>query len=247
MMIVEILYRGIPQQCVLYDIWDIPEEQIVLPHTVLTEDVGKYALYTDGSRMLAKIVHKRGIYFNTLCGLFHKYDYVHICRPKPRMSAYSGLLFHHEHVKLRRPNLKERQTAEAFLAKKLPSNKRLSKRCILLVLQLLQEHMNKKQINEEWIIDKLKKEAENPRNRGADRLIAITMLGRIGGIEMGVATTNKSKSPALFAQFNNYTIQDKRRKNAQDTIDLPTRKDLESAIEVLPEIEDAEIIECEPL
>ena len=107
--------------------------------------------------------------------------------------------------------------------------------------------MNKKQINEEWIIDKLKKEAENPRNRGADRLTAITMLGRIGGIEMGVATTNKSKSPALFAQFNNYTIQDKRRKNAQDTIDLPTRKDLESAIEVLPEIEDAEIIECTPL
>jgi hypothetical protein len=73
------------------------------------------------------------------------------------------------------------------------------------------------------------------------------MLGRIGGIEMGVATTNKSKAPALFAQFNNYTIQDQRRKKAQDTIDLPTRKDLESAIEVLPEIEDAEIIECEPL
>ena len=161
------------------------------------------------------------------------------------MSAYSGLLLT-TNTSLRRPNLKERQTAVAFLAKKLPSNKRSSK-SILLVLQRLQEHMNKKQINEEWIIDKLKKEAENSRNRGADRLTAITMLGRIGGIEMGVATTNKRKAPALFAQFNNYTIQDQRRKKAQDTIDLPTRKDLESAIEVLPEIEDAEIIECEPL
>jgi hypothetical protein len=73
------------------------------------------------------------------------------------------------------------------------------------------------------------------------------MLGRVGGVEIGVATTNKSKSPALFAQFNNYTIQDQRRKNAQEIIDLPTRKELESAIEVLPEIEDAEVIECSPL
>ncbi len=57
----------------------------------------------------------------------------------------------------------------------------------------------------------------------------------------------KSKSPALFAQFNSYTIQDQRRKNAQDIIDLPTRKELESAIDVLPEIEDEETIECTPL
>lgn len=233
MMIVEIPYRSAIRECTLFDLWDIEEDQIVIPKDALSEDAGKYLIYTDGSRMLTKLLYKRGLYLNTRAGLFYSRDYVNICRPKPMFTGYSGLYLQHEHTKFRKPTLKEKQRAEDFTKKKLPSNQVLTKRVALLVLEKLQDKMKVLDIDENWIVSKLKKEAENPKNRGADRLTAITMLGRIGGVEMGSSANKSGKPTALFAQFNNFTIQDKRRQQS-----LPTRKVLEEIIDTVGEAEE---------
>lgn len=248
MMIVEIVYRGLPQQCALYDTWDVAPEDILTPQEVYSESVGKYALYTDGSRMLARVIHKRGHFFNTSSGLFHKLDYVSVCRPKVKMSGYSGLLFHHEHIKLRRPTEKERQLAHDFINNKYPKNHKLPKRCILIVLKDLQERMKSTFINAEWIIDKLKEEAENPKNRGADRIEAIKILCRVGGVEVGGLNTIQNKPTPLFAQYNNFTIQDQRRAATQQVeVQLPSQSALASALSLVPEHDFEELPEAGPL
>lgn len=230
MMIVEVPYRGISHQIVVYDLWDVKKEDIVLPQYVLSEDAGKYVLHTDGSNTLSKIHHKRGEYFNTTSGVFSIRDYLSLCRPRIKMSAYSGLLFFDEHIKLRRPNLRERQLAEDFVENRFPRNRTLPKRCRLIVLNKLQEKMDAMGIDESYIIEKLKKEADNVRNRGADRLEAIKILARIGGVEVGGLNTAQNKPPALFAQFNINTIQDQRRSSGVSC--LPDTKQLAEVIDV---------------
>lgn len=233
MIIVEVPYRGISQEIVLYDIWDVKKEDIVLPPYVLSEDAGKYVLHTDGTNTLSKIHHKRGEYFNTTSGLFNRKDYLCLCRPRVRMSAYSGLLFFDEHIKLRRPNLRERQLADDFIENKFPRNRTLPKRCRLIVLTKLQEKMVSMGIDENYIVEKLKKEVDNTHNRGADRLEAIKILARIGGVEVGGLNTAQNKPPALFAQFNFNTIQDQRRNSGM--VSLPDTKQLAEVIDVATE------------
>jgi len=242
MMVLNLTYRDTIKEIVLLDVWDVTPDQIVLPNLALTEDVGKYVLFTDGSRMLSKLIHKGKKYLFTKANTLYRYDYISKCRPTGSNTQYSGLYSHHEHVSVRRPTQRERELAQEFIEGK--TKRKLPKRCILLVLTKLRERMKAMAVDENYIVDKLKKEVDNSKNRGADRIEAIKILARIGGVEIGGLNTVNNKPPAIFAQFNTLTIQDKRRLG-NEVIELPESKELTKAVNAV--ITDAEVIESVPL
>lgn len=237
MMFVDVEYRGTVSQVILYDVWDIADKEVVLPNLVLSEDVGKYVLFTDGTNVLTKLVHKTARYFNTTAGVFYRYDYVTVCRPKTKSSGYSGLRYCDEHFKVRHSTKNEREIAEKFISKQLPSTYPLSKRCRMLIIDKMQDTMKESGIDEKYIVSKLKKEVDSNKNRGADRIEAIKLLARIGGVEIGGMNTLPQKNTPLFAQFNTFTIQDHRR----NMIDIPNRRELEKVIEI--SVEDSQQIQ----
>lgn len=225
MMIVEVPYAESLYQAELYDTWDVDETEIVLPYYALSEDVRKYILFTDGTRFLARLLRKRRQYLITNVGTFDKFDYICICRAKRKYTMCSGLYARDEHIRVRRPSPREREIAEEFIngtyTKKLPN------RVKLMLINKLKEHMCALNITEKWVIERLIREADNLKGRGADRLEAIKILARIGGVEVGSPGTAGPRPLALFQQ-NNYgeTIQDIRRR------ELPTQQTLAKMIEL---------------
>lgn len=241
MMYLSVEYRGKHEQVILYDLWDLAEDEEYVTPTEFRYpgDVGKFILYSDGSNMLSKYIHDRGDYIRGSGGLVHKWEYVSICRAKIAWAGYSGLYYAHEHIALRRPNERERRVAEGLLKNKHNPKDFVTKRVAMLVLKELQKHLFEKDITEEWIIKQLKEEATKPKNRGADRLEAIKMLARIGGVEIGgIGQAPRGQTP-LFQQFNIQTIQDQRR----EEIDIPGRNEIIEIVSAVATIEDTPLDE----
>lgn len=183
---------------VLYDIWDVNPAHIVLPRECVSEDAGKFLLFTDGSRMLTRIFAKCHRYIVTENGLFYTNDYVTQCVPKTKGTMYSGLFFHDESLHLHPPTKKELAVYRDYFNGIMPA-KSVSKRVEMLILSKIRDEMKDQGIDEEWIIDRLKSEATNKKNRGADRLQAVTMLARAGGVEIGAVQSSKLPQLPFFS------------------------------------------------
>lgn len=235
MLILEITYNGTITTQVLLDPWDLKKDKILHPNMCMSEDAGKYVLFTDGSRVLAKLNSKSHQYLLTSNGVFYQNEYVLCCKPKKVGSMYSGLMHFDQHLMVHKPSKREQELlTEAFEGKR--TSKSLSPRVYAMLLEKLQTKLAAHGVDEEFIVKQLKDEATNPRNRGADRIEAVKVLARIGGVEVGGMTTTKQAMPLFGNVQHNITIQDKRRTELShiDTISIAMAE---------CEITDAQIVE----
>ena len=169
---------------VLYDIWDVDPADIVIPRNCVSEDTGKYLLFTDGSRMLTRILGKTHRFIITEVGMFYTNDYITQCIPKVKGTMYSGLFFCDESIHLHPPSKSEIKTFKEYFSGIKPK-KAISKRVEMLIISKIREELSNSGIDEAWIVERRKGEATNAKNRGADRIQALTILARAGGIEIG--------------------------------------------------------------
>jgi hypothetical protein len=112
----------------------------------------------------------------------------------------------------------------------------------MLLVDKLQDASKGKNIDEEWIVDRLYKEAVNSKSRGMERLEAIKILARINGVE---TERHDPKFVSANVNFNQFTIQDQRR-NAVPTLGvLKATIELLKQRDMLPQPDDGEITEAD--
>lgn len=188
------------------------------------EDVGKYLEFDDGSEWYTRITAVSGDAVRTEVGVFNKNDIVCVARLKVPGSQYSGLYRSDQHPLVFRPERKELERVRAFMRGEFKG--KLSRRELMITHEELKGELEVNGIDPNWIITKLKAEVNNARNRGFERIEAVKILARIGGVEIG---ENKCLAPKqqqpLFASFNVVTVQQQRR------LEIEEQRKLGQAIE----------------
>jgi len=221
MLKVEVMYRENRKIVVVYQEWDISPDEIA-GEKITKDDIGKFYKYNDGSGWYSPILGVSNLSIRTELGVVRRDDYVHQSIVKYPGTSYSGCHRNEEHDYLRSFSVAEQHCAYRLLHDK--PVKYLTKRVKMLTLKKLQEKLHNKQIDEEFIIDLL----VNAASKGNEKIKAITILSRIGGVELEPPKQPAGKTP-LFLQQNNFTtIQDQRR----NMMELPNSKSLKEMIEV---------------
>jgi len=240
MIKLEVKYKNRVRTLTLYHKWDINEDDIIQRQEGLDlENKGKYLELECGYGLYTKI---KSITYNayvTEIGVIKKKDYRTVTRVQYPNTNYSGSLSYEEHPISRRYRRQEYLVAGKFI--KTNHKVSLTPRIRMLIKDKLVESMRAKGVTEDYIIDKLLREVDNMRGRGADRLQALSMLARTAGVELEKqATARVEVNQPLFQQFNMGTIQDKRR-------EISTSKELREEIDavglnMLPENQAVEFV-----
>ena len=190
--------------------WDVQNLQTVKCKDAKYEDKGKLLEFDDGSEWFSPIIGVSGDAVRTEVGVFNKNDIVCVSFLKIPGTQYSGLYRSDQHPLVYRPERSEHERVNAFLAGEFTG--KLSRRELMITAQRLCEVCKERDINEDWIIDKLISEADNARNKGFERIEAIKVLARIAGREIGMPVVVQNQGPQpLFGNVNILTVQDQRR------------------------------------
>lgn len=184
----------------------------------------KWIRFEDGSELYTKVRSVTRKAFITEAGVYKRGDYYSPSRIQYPFTNYSGARRYDEH-KLSRPyRRKEYLLAGQFI--KTNNKVSLTPRMRMIVKDRLNEIAEDHGIDADWIIGKLKKEAENMRSRGADRIEAIKLLARTRGAELERQTHQVTMNQPLFQQINGGTIQEQRRIQKP-----PSRKELKGILD----------------
>lgn len=219
MITLEVKYKTTTKTVRLFNKWDVTDEDIV-PRDVISEDrqKDKFVLYDDGWETYGRIKGRTTKAYVTETGIIKRFDYCSFARIQYPYTNYSGARCYDEHPVCRPYRRQEYLIAGKFI--KTNHKVSLTPRIRMLIKDKMVESLHAKGITEEFIVDKLLREIDNMRGRGADRLTALAMLSRTAGIELEKQTTGKVEmNNPLFQQFNMGTIQDQRRS-------IPARKEL---------------------
>ncbi|HPK40434.1 MAG TPA: hypothetical protein PKZ69_02335 [Candidatus Cloacimonadota bacterium] len=221
MIKLNVTYKNQTKEVTLYNEWDIKQDEVVDRDFITMDDQkGKYLLYDDGWNLYTRINGKTIKAFSVGTGLVKRYDYTSFSRIHLPHTNYSGARSYDEHPICRPYRRAEYLAAGTFL--KTNRRVKLTPRIRFLIKEKMVEALKKRGITEEFIVDRLIREVDNMRGRGADRLEALAMLSRTAGIELErSAMPQTTMNQPLFQQFNisGGTIQDQRRK-------IPTRNEL---------------------
>lgn len=223
MITLEVKYRNLTSIVNLYNEWDVLDEDIV-DKKIITKDRqrGKYVLYDDGWNTYGKIKGATINAYVTETGIIKRKDYCSFCRIQYPYTNYSGAKSYDEHPLSRPFRRQEYLIAGKFV--KTNQRVQLTPRIRMLVKERLDEMLDKYNVDADFIISKLVREADNMRGRGTDRIEAIKILARIHGVELEKQAARGDNGPApLFMQFNTLNIQDQRRQ-------VPTSSELEKNI-----------------
>jgi hypothetical protein len=186
----------------VYHRWDIDNEEDIVGIEATKEDIGKFFDFKDGSGWYGKIRGVNDIAIRTNMCVVRKKDYVHQSHIRFPHTNYSGVMRTEEHELVRPFTRTEKGLTGCLLkGKRL---KYLSERVKMLTMKKLQEGLKDNGINEDEILDLLK----NAARKGNEKIKAITILARIGGVELEAP---KTVSQPLLNVNNNFTIQDRRR------------------------------------
>jgi len=226
MITLEVKYRTTTKTVRLFNSWDVTDEDIV-PRDIITMDrqKDKYVLYDDGFDTYGRIKGRTTKAYVTETGIIKRFDYCSFVRIQYPYTNYSGAKCYDEHPICRPYRRMEYLAAGTFIK----TNKKVSltPRIRMLIKDKMVESLRSKGITEEFIVDKLLREIDNMRGRGADRLTALAMLSRTAGIELEKQTASKVEmNQPLFQQFNMGTIQDQRR-------NVATSKELKEEIQAV--------------
>ena len=226
----------------MYHLWDVSPENIV-GWDCTKEDIGKYILFDDGSKLLSKIKNCNNMAVRTDVGTFRRADIVHCSIPKWPGANYSGVEKGRESFKVRPPSTREKRNASKILNNTLQEGFTVSAREKALAVEKLQTEIATHGITEEWIVTKLKRMGGDINNRHA--MEAIKVLARIAGIELNQPRVQGAGGGiALFQQINQggNTIQQQRR-NAGE---IPNLKSLRKIIETAKQGAETVEVEIEP-
>lgn len=214
MTTLELRYRDAIYPITLLNKWDIKGYETVRCKDVEYNDIGKLLEFDDGSEWYTPIVAVSGYAVRTDAGLFNKRDIVCVSRIKVPGAQYSGLYRNDQHLLVFPPTRKESERVSQFLAGQFGG--KLSKRELMITTERLQEVCTKKSIDEDWIIKRLIREADNDRNKGFERLEAVKIIARVMGVEIAtpVLQGHLGQQP-LFGNVNILSIQDQRRNERQ--------------------------------
>jgi hypothetical protein len=210
MIEIEVRYKQRVKILTVYNEWDIDEKEIVGVEATKA-DAGKYFKFDDGSGWYSKIVGVTPLAIRTEICIVRKDDYVHQAKVQYPQTSYSGAFKTEEHELVRPFNKPERRCVYRLMHDQ--PIKYLTKRIKMLTLKGLQAKLEDKGIDEEFIINLL----INSASKGNEKVKSISILARIGGIELEPNNT-PNHPKALFVQ-NNLTIQDQRRNR---TAELPS-------------------------
>lgn len=236
MLKIAVQYLKLTHILTIYHRSDLEEDQIASDNPT-HKDVGKYYGYKDGSGWYAKVLLVRPSYFRTTLGICRRGDIVIQSKVHFSNASYCGLLRSDTSFHIKRPTLRERKVVGDILKLgKYP--KAIDNRVRAMLLDRLREKCEELNIDEDFIIRRLHKEAINDKNRGMERISAVQILARINGIET-------EKQDPRFVQNNNYlgvqqyTIQDQRRQA------VPALSKLKATVELLRSrgMDDNELVE----
>lgn len=241
MIVYEVKYKKKTAQVRLYNRWDVDDEEVVDPLEITDQcQRDKYVAYTDGFDVFAKIKGRTVMAFATETGVVKRKDYCRFSRIQYPYTNYSGARSYDEHPLSRPYRRAEYLACGNFIKRniKIKMTPRIRKMTKDKLIGLLDD----KNIDADWIVTRLIREADHMRGRGADRLEAIKILARIKGQELEKPTgTQTVMHQPLFQQFNQAnTIQDQRRKGY-----LESRKEIAENIDGLglPTLDDVSIEE----
>ena len=189
--------------------WDVKGLPTVKCKDAKYEDAGKLLEFDDGSEWYSPIIGVSGDAVRTEVGVFNKNDIVCVSRIKIPGTQYSGLYRSEQHILVYRPERSEYERVNAFLGGTFKG--KLSRRELMITAERLRVKCEEKNIDEDWIIGRLIREADSFKNKGFERLDAIKILARIMGSEIGGQLPQQKGQVPLFGQVNIMTIQDKRR------------------------------------
>lgn len=230
MTTLEIRYRDAKYQIIVLNKWDISGYETVKCKDVVYGDVGKLLEFDDGSEWYTPIVAISGYAVRTEAGLFNKRDIVCVSRIKAPGTQYSGLYLYDQHPLVFPATRKESERVSAFLAGEFHG--KLSRRELMITTERLQEQCREHGLDENWIVNRLVREADDMRNKGFERLEAVKILARVMGVEIGGQVLGPQRSQPLFGNVNYFSIQDRRRGERQ------IQKALKSAIDVVCEVKE---------
>lgn len=243
MITLEVKYRTTVKTVRLFNSWDVTDEDIV-PRDIITMErqKDKYVLYDDGFDTYGRVKGRTTKAYVTETGIIKRFDYCSFVRIQYPYTNYSGAKCYDEHPVCRPYRRMEYLAAGTFIKTNKKVN--LTPRIRMLIKDKMVESLHSKGITEEFIVDKLLREIDNMRGRGADRLTALAMLSRTAGIELEKQTAGKVEmNQPLFQQFNMGTIQDQRR-------NIPNKKELGEEVQgigynILSEAQAVDFVTCD--
>ena len=221
----------------LYHEWDLRDKEIVSDARAVTAaDKGKFFAFNDGSGWHDEIIAANEYYVYGKCTIIRKNDIVWQCKPNCVTTNYSGVRKGEEHQHVRPYHPMEKSLSTKIINGTISDKAYVTTRIRVLTLDRIKEKLQDKGVNEEWLVARLLREADNMRGRGSDRLEAIKILSRAEGIELEKKTQSQSlERMPIFQQINMGTVQNQRRLMAE----VPTLDELK---EMAQEIRD---VNCE--
>ena len=223
MITLEVKYKNQATTVNLYNEWDIDKEDVIDKKIITKQSQrGKYVLYDDGWGLYGRVKGATINAYVTESGIIKRKDYCSFSRVQYPYTNYSGSRSYDEHPLSRPFRRVEYLQAGSFI--KTNNRVKLTPRIKMLVKDKIEDMLGKFNVDAEFIISKLVREADHMRGRGTDRIEAIKCLARLQGVELEKQTRAADTGPTpLFMQFNTLSIQDQRRQ-------LPTAAELGSQI-----------------
>ncbi|MFA7030359.1 MAG: hypothetical protein WC179_08800 [Candidatus Cloacimonadaceae bacterium] len=239
MIELEVKYKNNKATVRQFNEWDIEnKEDIVDPLIIKVESQkDKYVLLNDGWGLYARILSKTTKSFVTETGVVKRGDYCRFSRVQYPYTNYSGAKSYDEH-KLSRPY---RRQEYLVAGKFLKTNHKitLTPRIKMCIQERIQRTLSDRGIDVEWVTDRLIREADLMKNRGADRIEAVKLLSRLSGVELEKQTgPTITMNQPLFQQFNAGTIQNQRRQ-------IPSKKELNQQIELAGTRNNSKVIDTD--
>lgn len=210
MITLELRYRDAIFPITVLNKWDVEGCETVKCCDAKFGDAGKMLEFDDGSEWYSPIVGVSKDAVRTEAGLFNRRDIVTVSRIKVRGSQYSGVYLHEQHLLVFPPTIRENERVNKFLAGEFDG--KLTKRELMITTERLQEVCVANDIDENWIVTRLIREADNDRNKGFERLEAIKIIARVMGTEIAQPAIQlpQTQQP-LFGNVNILSIQEQRR------------------------------------
>lgn len=227
MIVFRVRYRQLERDVTLYHEWDIEDKNdIIDPRNsmkMLTyRDVrNKFFKLTDGSELYVKILNKTFKAITTEIGIIKILDYCSFCIIRYPYSNYTGVRSPEEHPLARPYRRTEHLMCGQYISQgKAISKKKITPRIKKMLKDKLKEIAENKGIDAEWIIDRVVSEADNPKNKGAERLEALKMLGRMQGVELDKGAVPAVQMNQPLFNFTSNNIQEQRRNQLDESKEI---------------------------
>lgn len=210
-------YRQLERDVTLYHEWDIEDKNDIIDFNAergkvytYRETRDKFFKFTDGSDLYVKIKSATFKAIVTEIGVVKIRDYCSFCIIRYPYTNYSGVRSPEEHPLSRPYRRSEHLICGNFISRGKTISK-MTPRIVKMLRDKLKEMSESRNIDADWFIDKIMAEANNPKSRGAERLEAIRMLGRMQGVELDKGSVPAINMSNPLFNFNTPSIQDRRR------------------------------------